>query len=345
MIVDDQTDLLKILKLGLRSRGHAVATAGSADEALARLATHSSDIDIVLTDYAMPGMDGLMFLKEIREKHKNLDVIMMTAYGEKKLAVEALKNRCAGFIEKPFRLDKLIEEVDRVRANRNIENAHAEHDLWIPFFVHQINNPLTRILGSAELALFDDHSPEKLKKRLLDIKAATQSIKQINNKILKLGKGRDRGDGRINPKNILDGCLDSLKNVLELKGISVNKRYSSSIPEIRGNRFGLEQVIHNLILNAVDAMEVSAVKCLHVCISENARKRTISMTFKDSGCGMSETEKEKIFSSYFTTKAEGTGLGLAVVKEIVDSHHGKIDLHSEVGKGSRFIVTLPTGTG
>jgi DNA-binding NtrC family response regulator len=71
-------------------------------------------IDLVLSDYVMPGLNGIELLKRIRENHGSLPVILMTAYGEKDLIIEALRNRCDSFLEKPFTLDQLIQEIERV---------------------------------------------------------------------------------------------------------------------------------------------------------------------------------------------------------------------------------------
>ncbi|MBW1897547.1 MAG: response regulator [Deltaproteobacteria bacterium] len=117
LVVDDEKIQLVGLRIGLQSRNHKVLTASSAEEALEFLNNDHNKFELIVTDYVMPGMDGMALLKKIREENKRLPIIMMTAYGEKNLVVDALHNRCNGFIEKPFSLDQLIEEIERVRID------------------------------------------------------------------------------------------------------------------------------------------------------------------------------------------------------------------------------------
>lgn len=116
LVVDDDMVQLQTLRRGLRSKGYQVLEALSAEDALNRF-THSTvaTIDLVLSDYLMPGMNGIELLKNIREHYGPLPVILMTAYGEKDLVIEALRNRCDSFIEKPFTLDQLMQEIERVK--------------------------------------------------------------------------------------------------------------------------------------------------------------------------------------------------------------------------------------
>ncbi len=119
LVVDDEPMQLKSMKIGLRTEGHSVVTAESAEEALKMLKSDPA-IDLIITDFLMAGMTGLDLLKTIRALKSAIPVILMTAYGKKDLVVEAWKNQCSGFIEKPFSLEQLLTEITRVI---NIEHA------------------------------------------------------------------------------------------------------------------------------------------------------------------------------------------------------------------------------
>jgi DNA-binding NtrC family response regulator len=108
LIVDDKKVQLKTLRRALRIRGFLVVEAESGKQALDHL-MNINTIDIVLTDYAMPEMNGIVLLKKIRETNQRLPVIMMTAYGDKDLVIEAMHYRCTGFIDKPFDIDELLD--------------------------------------------------------------------------------------------------------------------------------------------------------------------------------------------------------------------------------------------
>ena len=108
LIVDDKNVQLKTLRRALRTRGYQVVEAMSGKQALENLEKDKA-IDVVLTDYAMPEMNGIELLQQIRKTNKSLPVILMTAYGDKDLVVKAMHYRCTGFIDKPFDIDELLD--------------------------------------------------------------------------------------------------------------------------------------------------------------------------------------------------------------------------------------------
>jgi DNA-binding NtrC family response regulator len=117
LIVDDEIVQVENLGIGLSSRGYHVLLALSGHEALKLIENDAIGIDLVITDYTMPGMNGIALLQNIRWKHGNLPVILMTAYGQRDIVLDALRNQCNGFIDKPFTLDQLLHEIDRVKSN------------------------------------------------------------------------------------------------------------------------------------------------------------------------------------------------------------------------------------
>ena len=115
LIVDNNAVWLETLKRGLNISGHEVIEAMSAKEALMNLSNPDTPaIDLVLTDYGMAQMNGIELLKEIRIIYGSLPVIIMTAYAENSLLIEAFRNHCNGFIEKSYSLDQLMQEIKRV---------------------------------------------------------------------------------------------------------------------------------------------------------------------------------------------------------------------------------------
>lgn len=114
MIVDDNVEALGLIERGLRMGGHTAIKASSGQEALEQLHCGGNGIDLILTDYTMPQMNGLVLLKKIKELRPLLPVIIMTAYSEKRMVIEAIRSDCNGFIEKPFTYEELMTEIERV---------------------------------------------------------------------------------------------------------------------------------------------------------------------------------------------------------------------------------------
>lgn len=184
LIVDDETNQLAGLRVGLQSRNYKVLTASSGKDVLEFLNNYHNKIELIITDYVMPGMDGITLLKKIREGYKSLPILLMTAYGEKDLVVDALRNRCDGFIEKPFSLDQLIKEVERVRIDTNQNTCSHQLNELIPKLVHQINNSLAAINGHGQLGMRKLDDPEAMKQHLEGISKASKQIQRISREIL-----------------------------------------------------------------------------------------------------------------------------------------------------------------
>ena len=114
LIVDDEKDQLKALDLGLRSSGFETETAGSAEEAMAVLDRRNHLVDLVVTDFVMPGVNGLQLLRAIKKKYPFLPVVIMSAKGTDRLAKNAAESGGEKFMHKPFLMEELIREIRKI---------------------------------------------------------------------------------------------------------------------------------------------------------------------------------------------------------------------------------------
>lgn len=114
LVVDDEPMMVESIKIGLLSKGYSVVGVSNARQALDILSGGSHGIDLVLTDYLMPITNGIDLLMAIRRIDLTLPVLIMTAYADTSLVIDALKNGCVGFVEKPFSRDQLVAEIKRI---------------------------------------------------------------------------------------------------------------------------------------------------------------------------------------------------------------------------------------
>ncbi|MBW2609741.1 MAG: hypothetical protein JRC68_05290 [Deltaproteobacteria bacterium] len=136
---------------------------------------------------------------------------------------------------------------------------------------------------------------------------------------------------------ILDDLLEFLSSELHFKNIKVQRGYQDRLPSIRSDRSKLRQVFHNIVLNAISAIEKDG----EILFTTRAGKETVTVTVTDDGRGIPEENLKKIFDPLFTTRDEATGLGLSISINILEKLGGSISVKSEPGKGASFIVELP----
>ena len=341
LVVDDEIVQIETLSRGLKSQGYQVDHALNGNEALKKLQDSATTVDMVITDYAMPGMNGLNLLKNIRESDRKLPVIMMTAYGDKEIVIDALRNRCDSFIEKPFTLEQLTEETERALSNITDDTEGQDLADMIPKHIHQINNPLMSIMGSAELAMIKIDDSEAVKQSFKRIIEAAQKISRINKEIMKSSRKKDTRLEAVNLETLIQDCLKMFKDLLTLKHIGLDSDFGHRGVHVAGDKFNLEQLFKNLVLNAIEAMDQSPEKQLMVETFYETYTDTVVVRITDTGCGISEESMDTLFTPYVTSKEQGTGLGLCVVKNIVEKHGGKISVSSKPDAGTTFTIRLP----
>lgn len=228
LVVDDETVMVDSIRIGLESRGYLVLEANSVQQALQQLHHEDHKIDLVVTDYLMPTMNGLDLLTAIRESHPTLPVILMTAYAQTSLVIEAMRNHCDSFIEKPFSLDQLVFEIERIKLYLLQNTRSSDLHQVLPRLVHQINNPLAAINGFAELIRLNRVNGDTLVRYADKILAAVKLISQINSDIMNAGRLMEEGKFKpVELDALLDGCLEMFKGLFTLKGVQVERRYPS----------------------------------------------------------------------------------------------------------------------
>jgi PAS domain S-box-containing protein len=206
---------------------------------------------------------------------------------------------------------------------------------------HEINNPLTAVIGFAQL-LMDTDLPEEIKEDLVIIHKEAQRAAGVARSLLTFARKHAPFKQPTNVNSIIEGVLTLRAYEQNVSNIKINTKLTSDLPEVMADYSQLQQVFINIILNAEAAM-LEANNGGTLTITTQRFNHSVRASFADDGPGIAKENLDRIFDPFFTTKevGKGTGLGLSVCHGIISEHGGKIYARSKPGSGATFVVELP----
>jgi len=230
----------------------------------------------------------------------------------------------------------------RLREKAEMSSRLAAIGEMAAGIAHEINNPLTGVIGFSELLADRQDLPADVQEELKIISGGGNRVKDIVRRMLTFARQNKPVKASANINELIDNTLEIRSYVLRTANIEVIRNYDPSLPWVTVDPGQMQQVFLNLIVNAEYAMKKAHGKGTLVITTEK-NDGHISISFKDDGMGMSQETKAKVFNPFFTTKQvnEGTGLGLSLSRSIILEHDGTIEVESEPGQGTTFIITLP----
>ena len=201
---------------------------------------------------------------------------------------------------------------------------------------HEINEPLATILGYAQLIAEEEELPSQVEKDIKKITSATLHAREVIRKLMLFSRQVPPKKVLLDLNKVLNEGFYFLENRCERQGIKVVRQLEAELPPITADPSQIHQIMVNLAVNAMQAMPEGGT----ITLSTRKAKDQVEMGITDTGMGMNKEVLSKIFIPFFTTKDidQGTGLGLSVVHGIVTSHNGRIEVQSEPGKGTRFLI-------
>ncbi|MGD8893778.1 MAG: ATP-binding protein [Desulfobacterales bacterium] len=241
--------------------------------------------------------------------------------------------------------EAIIEQraLERIRLKERL--SHAEHLSSLGEMVagisHEIRNPLGIIMSSSEL----------LKKKMADYDPSNpipniiiEESSRLNNIItdfLNFAKPKTPTLTLCKIEDIIEKNITFLASQIKEEGYAIDKHYDNNLPEITADPDMLYQAFLNILINAMQAMPQRGKINVKICSSDNA----VEIFFEDQGEGIAEDILEKIWDPFFTTKSKGTGLGLGIVKNIIESHGGSVQISNRSVSGAKVTVKLPVEQG
>jgi signal transduction histidine kinase len=206
---------------------------------------------------------------------------------------------------------------------------------------HELNNPLNNIYISAQI--LEREAKEAcstiIRETVGDIVSQTVRVKRIVGDLLEFARGREPHCKRVELTELIKGVYKMLKVSMNMDEINFVMNSNGDRIIINADQEQLDRVFINLFTNAVEAMQGKG----DIIVTLSEEDGAVKIWVSDTGKGMSSEEMEKVFEPFFTTKDKGTGLGMAIVFNIIKKHHGEIFVDSLEGKGTTFYIVLPRG--
>ena len=367
LLVDDEAGIRTVLGIALADSGYTVTTAENGEDAL-RLFREIRPA-IVLTDIKMPDMDGIELLQRIKAEAPDTEVIMFTGHGDMELAIRSLKHDATDFVTKPIndevleialkrareriimrrQLNEYTHELERLVAEKAQQLVEAERMAAVGQTVAELAHTIKNIAGALKGSIFVLGKGIELDEReyLLEgwrmVKSNVEKIKDLSLDLLHFGKyGRVRLQ-LCDPLLPVEETLRLVRDRAAAHGVKLASESEEGLVPVEMDPEALQRCLVNLVDNALDACRIRPDASV-VVRTLPGRTGGVEYQVVDSGCGMDEATRARLFQSFFSTKGtEGTGIGLMMAKRIVDQHLGSIEVHSRSGMGTTVVVRLPGG--
>lgn len=365
LAVDDTPDNLLLLEAILSEEGYDIHTAGNGISALKHI--EQSPPDLILLDVMMPGMNGYEVTQHIRKNSALpfIPILLITAFDHSSV-VEGLDMGADEFVRKPVDPEELLA---RVRSLLRLKHSVDERELmmrqredFVSRLTHDLRTPL--VAADRMLHLFLQEAFCELSTDMKDAIAvmvrSNKSLLQMTNTLLEVHR-YDAGQKSLvtcpcNLWHLTCEVIQELKPLAEEKNLELKSDFrviegDDEEGVVMGDRLELRRVLTNLIGNAIKFTEQGTIEVrVIVSLDENDNnpvnpsKPWLSIEVEDTGTGIESDDQVHLFERFRPGKhrRSGSGLGLYLSRRIVEAHAGKIKVVSAAGKGSKFIVQLPT---
>jgi len=281
------------------------------------------DIPLILREDVI-GIIRVYFKKPIELSDKELDFI------------GAVSETCACAIDKARMIEEQKTQYNQLALQTEKLSALGRMAAGI---AHEINNPLAGILLFSTNMLKKTPPEGPIREGLDVIVQESQRCKSIIQDLLEFSRDKDPTKMPAKINDIIEKALNILNNEFRLNHIAVETDLSDNLPAIPMDAHLMQQVLVNLLLNAIEAVEEKGMVTIRSVMTPDRQYQKVEI--EDTGRGIPKAHAGKIFDPFFSTKKSGTGLGLAVSYGIVQKHNGQIDMSSEPGKGTRFTIAIP----
>jgi hypothetical protein len=238
-------------------------------------------------------------------------------------------------------MQQLRESREEIERLHRTQMSRAEHLATLgelaTGLAHEIRNPLAGIAGVIEIVGRDLPSTSPARAVVKDVRLEITRISRTLTDLLETARPRKPEVRRSNLNTTVEHAVMLARQQVLSKPIKIELQKEPDLPEVEHDSGQVHQVLLSLLLNAVQAMDGAGTVRVEIC----SQAGYASVVVSDTGRGISPQNLPNIFRPFYTTRGDGTGLGLSLAQRIVEDHHGRIEVSSVVGQGSRFTVLLP----
>lgn len=348
LVVDDSPDNIFLIKTILEEEGYTVSTAENGALALTQI--EQDACDLILLDLMMPGMNGYEVTRRVRGNTQlpYIPILLITAHDAPNVA-QGLDLGADDFIRKPVTVDELLA---RVRSLLRLKHSIDERDeiaLQREDFVSRLTHDLRTPLVAADriLMLFQQGALGNLSAQMEEVivimaRSNTNLLAMVNTllEVYRFEAGRKTlAFQPVNLRSLLEEVAGELKPLASAKSLCINLDLTDELTsKIIGDRLELHRLFTNLLGNAIKFTDTGSIT-----IRLTSQTQIVTIEITDTGSGIPPQEQATLFERFRqgSHKSSGSGLGLYLSRRIVEAHEGTIQVNSEFGKGSVFIVNLP----
>lgn len=376
LFVDDEEENLEIFSINFKDT-FTVYTAHSGPEGLELL--DRKFVALVLSDQRMVGMTGMEFLEEVRRRHPEIVTMLVTAYTDLDVLADGVSaGLLYSYILKPWEFKDLMialsrgiehyylvcerdrlhrEQIETLKKMARANRLSAVGTLAAGI-AHEIRNPLVSIQTFlemvpqklSELPLSGDKQPDREfweRFRTLSFNEI-QRIRNLISELVNFARPSPPEFADEDLSRVICSMVDLTRKEADKRGIEVHSQLDPDLPKVRIDESKIKQVLLNVILNALQAMDQGGrVDLIARAVKTREQGPGVQVIVRDNGQGVPEEIQERLFDPFFTTKdpGEGTGLGLTICHQVMEEHGGEIEIRGRAGRGTEVVLSFAAGGG
>ena len=353
LVVDDITKNLQVVGTMLRNAGYEIMPTTSGAQALERVRVQLPDL--ILLDLMMPEMDGLEVCRRLKADPttRQIPVIFLTASNEMEHLVSGFEVGAVDYVTKPFNPPELLARVqthvELRQARERLREMNEEKNEFMGIAAHDLRNPLGAIKGYAEMVVEDAQSLQhrELEENGRRIQAVATRMAEMVQNLLDANR-IERGEMQLNLATtdlgpLVNSVVEAQRPRATVKQQTIHLQGETAPVQVIVDPNVMVQVLENLISNAVKYSPPGR----NIFVRLKRETGLIRIEVQDEGPGLSTEDQQRLFGKFARLSAKptggehSTGLGLSIVKKMVEAMNGKVWCESKPGQGATFITTIP----